>query len=176
MSTPGHPQLQDRPDPDPKPSKVLFIPVNYITGIARLLFVEPIAKMYKKIVRKANIDNKKYSLVTEERRGLLRFYGRGEGLDTPPGYDKDFFINYISDIFNGINSNVFLPKIPPSEFLGSEINAEDIPDFLREAVIRLVKSYKKNINIIHFIFIPKVFDHLIESFLGLMPESWATTK
>jgi hypothetical protein len=93
---------------DPGFLKISSIFINYIIKIIRLFFIKPIIKIYKKIIKKTKINNKKYLIIVEKRRNLFRFYRKGERLDTPLDYNKNFFINYISNIFNNINLNIFL--------------------------------------------------------------------
>ncbi|KAF4629171.1 hypothetical protein G7Y89_g8977 [Cudoniella acicularis] len=204
-TTPGHMRIPERQDPlqhgeeeeeeeeggDPGPLKAPSIPVNHTTGAARLLLVGPIAEMCHDIMKNAKIKNEKYPIIQEEKRGLLRLYGRGEGTDAPPGYDRDPLIDHGSESTSGdTNSDVSSPAgeewgqlggltppgNPPPEFTRGSINIEGMPDLSREKVLELVKSYKKHINNMHPILIPSRLDVLVETFLKSTPESQAKSK
>ena len=73
------------------------IPVNLTTGAARLLLVRPISRLARGIIVSDRIKNEKYPMLQEERRGLLRLYGRGEGTERLPGYDRDQLTDHAYD-------------------------------------------------------------------------------
>ncbi|CAG8951092.1 hypothetical protein HYFRA_00006490 [Hymenoscyphus fraxineus] len=177
---------------DPGPPKAPSIPVNHTTGAARLLLVPSIKELCRGIIETTRIKNEKYPIIQEEKRGLLRLYGRGEGIDAPPGYDRDPLIDHGSDHSNagdtssdvsspageewGQIGGLTPPGNPPPEFHRGNINFEGMPDFSRETVLSLVESYKKNINTMHPILVPSRLDVLIENFLKSTPESQAKPK
>ena len=122
---------------------------------------------------------------------LIRLYGRGEGLEAPPGYDRDSLVDHGNDSISGdTNSDVSSPAgeewgqiggltppgNPPPEFMRGNINSEGMPDLSRDTVDRLVQSYKDNINNMHPILIPSRLDGLVENFMKTMPESHAKPK
>ena len=65
------------------------IPVNHTTGTARLLLVHPISALVRGIIEDQRIKNGKYPMTQEMKRGLLRLFGRGEGTERLPGYERD---------------------------------------------------------------------------------------
>jgi len=203
-STPGQLRLPDRQDQepsdpeededeggDPGPPKPPSIPVNHTTGAARLLLVGPIAEMCKGVIKSSKIKNEKYPIIQEEKRGLLRLYGRGEGTDIPLGYDKEPLIDHGSDSTSGdTNSDVSSPAgeewgqlgglTPPStapeNFQRGRISGEGMPDFSRDLVLSLVKNYKETFNLMHPLLIPRGLDLLVENFLKSIPDTHAKPK
>ena len=173
---------------DPGPPKPPSIPVNHTTGAARLLLEPPIAEMCKDVVnQKRMIKNEKYPIIVEEKRGLLRLYGRGEGTDAPPGYDKDPLIDHGSDSISGdSNSEVSSPPGPewgqvgsgwtpppnlPLDFVRGDVGSDGMPNFSKERVLLLVQIYKDNINNMHPLLIPRTLDALVETFLRSIPDN-----
>jgi hypothetical protein len=176
---------------DPGPAKPPSIPVNHTTGAARLLLVPVISEMCYEIMKNVRIKNEKYPMNQEEKRGLLRLYGRGEGLDAPPGYDRDPLVDHGNDSISGdTNSDVSSPAgeewgqiggltppgNPPPEFTRGNINFEGMPDLSRDTVLSLVQSYKDNINNMHPILVHSRLDVLVENFLRTTPESHAKPR
>ncbi|KAG9231951.1 hypothetical protein BJ875DRAFT_99840 [Amylocarpus encephaloides] len=173
------------------PAKPSSIPVNHTTGAARLLNEPAIGNLVDGSMGSRKPKNAKYPIVQEEKRGLLRIYGRGEGIDAPPGYDRDPLIDHTAESISGdTNSDVSSPAgeewgqlggmtppgNPPQEFVRGNINSEGMPDFSRETVKKLVQSYKENINNMHPILVPSKLDLLIENFLKSTPESHLKPK
>lgn len=176
---------------DPGPPKAPSIPVNHTTGAARLLLVGPIQEMLRNLMKTGKIRGDKYPIIQEERRGLLRLFGRGEGYDAPPGYDKDPLTDHADSTPGDTPSNVSSPAAgeewgqiggltppanpgnPAPEISRGGISAEGMPDFSREHVYSLVKSYNDNINIMHPILVPSQLNALVEQFLKSIPESQA---
>lgn len=179
---------------NPGPPKAPSIPVNHTTGAARLLLVAPIAEMVKPLLKSGKIRNEKYPIVQEERRGLLRLFGRGEGYDAPPGYDRDPLTDHADSTPGDTPSNVSSPAAgeewgqlggltPPAnagnpipDVYGRAIGAEGMPDFSRATVMDLVRSYNENINIMHPILVPAQLNALVEQFLKSIPESQAKPR
>ena len=170
------------------------MPYYHTTGNARLLLVGPIKDLAKDIMASSRIKNgEKYPMMQETKRGLLRLYGRGEGLDRPPGYDREPMAEYASE-GTPSDSNTDTPSPPGEEWgqlggltppgddhtphipRGNVINAEGMPNFSRETVLRLADNYKKHINSLHPILVPKDLDRLVEVFLKSIPENQAKSK
>ncbi|ESZ96001.1 hypothetical protein SBOR_3621 [Sclerotinia borealis F-4128] len=189
-STPG--VIEEEEEGDPVPPGQPLIPVNHTTGAARLLLVSSIKQMVDgggglpKTVR-----DEKYSIVQEERRGLLRLFGRGEGTDLARGYDRDPMTDHADSIVD-TNSDISSPAgeewgqlggmTPPSSapdypppVVGS-IMSDGMPDFRKSVVLDLVKSYKEHMHILHPILIPRRLDALVESFLKSIPSDSAKPK
>ncbi|KAG4430252.1 hypothetical protein IFR05_014263 [Cadophora sp. M221] len=175
---------------NPGPGKPPSIPVNHTTGAARLLTHPIIRELCQGAMNSSKIKNEKYPILQEERRGLLRLFGRGEGYEPPPGYDKDPLVDHGTDSTPGdSHSDVSSPAgeewgqlgglTPPGhqpELTRGGIDSNGMPDFSRETVNDLVKSYMEHINIMHPILIKSHLDLLVEHFLKSIPESQAKPK
>jgi hypothetical protein len=189
----GQQEEEEEESGDPGTPKPPSIPVNHTTGAARLLLEPPIAEMCKGIVNKSKlIRNEKYPLNAELKRGLLRLYGRGEGLDAVAGYEKEFLVDHGSESTPGdTNSDVSSPAddqchgqlggMTPPASLGSDFSVGDIdsngmPNFSRDRVLPLVQSYKDNINNMHPLLVPHNLDTLVENFLKSIPENPVKSK
>jgi hypothetical protein len=172
---------------DPGPPKAPSIPVNHTTGAARLLLVGPIAEMVRQYLHDHKLKAIKYPIHQEERRGLLRLFGKGEGYDVPSGYDRDPLTDHGDSTPGDTPSNVSSPAAgaewgqvggltPPGnqpDISRGGISAEGMPDFSKETVWDLVNSYYHNMNIMHPLLIPKKFNKLVDQFLMSIPESHA---
>lgn len=158
------------------------IPVNHTTGAARLLLVRPIAELARGILVSGRIKNEKYPMLQEERRGLLRLYGRGEGTERLPGYDRDPLTDHgydwsIPHTPSDTSSDMPSPPgeewgqlgglTPPGEppFTRGLINDDGMPDLSHSTVWKLVQSYKENMNNMHPILVPRYLDALVHYFL-----------
>jgi hypothetical protein len=170
------------------------IPVNHTTGAARLLLVPAIEKLASGAMKKSKVKgHDKYPMIQEERRGVLRLFGRGEGLDRPPGYEKDPLTDYGSESTpSDTTSDVPSPaweewgqvggltpaaedNSPPAQ-RQHVIDSEGMPDFRRETVLRYVESYEKHLNIMHPILIPSHLNALVENFMKSIPASYAKPR
>jgi len=172
---------------DPGPPKDSSIPINHTTGAARLLLLGPIAEMCKDAMTSTKIRNERYPIQQETKRGMLRLFGRGEGGDCPPGYDKDPSTDHGEGTPGDAQSDVSTPPAgeewgqlggltpPPSagEFTRGGISSEGMPDLSRETVNTLVRAYLDHINIMHPILIPNHLFSMMETFLKNIPESQA---
>jgi hypothetical protein len=170
---------------DPGPPKDSSIPINHTTGAARLLLLGPIAEMCKDAMSSTKIRNEKYPIQQETKRGMLRLFGRGEGGDCPPGYDKDPSTDHGEGTPGDAQSDVSTPPAgeewgqlggltpPPStgEITRGGISPEGMPDLSRETVYVLVRAYLDNMNIMHPILIPNHLYNMVETFLKNIPES-----
>jgi hypothetical protein len=178
---------------DPVPPGKPSIPVNHTTGAARLLLVGPIAELAAGVIATEKIKNEKYPMIQEEKRGVLRLFGRGEGLDRPPGYEKDPQADYGAESTpSDTNSDISSPAgeewgqigglTPPGDDnsppiqRGNVIDTEGMPDLRRETVLRYVDSYNRNINNMHPILIPRRLNALVEAFLKSIPSSHARPR
>ncbi|TAQ83141.1 hypothetical protein B7494_g8535 [Chlorociboria aeruginascens] len=179
------------PEGEPVSQGVLVLPVNHTTGAARLVLNGSIDKLVRAAMPK---ENEKYPLVAERRRGVVRLYGRGEEKDKSSVYDKDSSPEQSGDTYsNDGSSDVstpppgeefgqlggLTPPAPNSEFhKGTHIAYESsrgiargviepngMPDFSRDKVWSLVKSYKDNMNIMHPIIVERKLDIYVELFL-----------
>jgi hypothetical protein len=170
---------------DPGPPKDSSIPINHTTGAARLLLLGPIREMCQDAMKSTKIVNEKYPIQQETRRGMLRLFGRGEGGDFPPGYEKDPSTDHGEGTPGDVESNASSPPAgeewgqlggltpPPSvpEITRGGISPEGMPDLSREKVYDLVRSYLDHVNIMHPILIPNHLFKMVETFLNNIPES-----
>ncbi len=173
---------------DAGPVKEPSIPVNHTTGASRLLLVPAILDL----CGPENIGKRERNpLSTENARGLIHLYGRGEGNEHVVGYDRDSLMDTTTATTpNDTSSDVASPAgeewgqigglTPPGnplpEISGSVINREGMPNLTRERVLVLVESYKKHMNNMHPILIPATLDQLVEKFLETIPESQVKPK
>lgn len=178
---------EEEPGEDIRPGKP-SIPVNHTTPAARLLLVPAIANLTNGIVLGEKIKFEKYPILQEAKRGVLRLYGRGEGVDRPPGYDREPLQDLVSESTpSDANSDVSSPAgeewgqvggmtpvaedtAPPVQ-RGTVIDIEGMPDFSRETVLKYVDSYNRNLNIMHPILIPRHLNALVDVFLRSIPAS-----
>ncbi|KAF7933744.1 uncharacterized protein EAE98_003453 [Botrytis deweyae] len=189
-STPG--ALEEEEEGDPVPPGQPLIPVNHTTGAARLLLVPSVKQMINGGGGlPKNVKDEKYPMLQEERRGLLRLFGRGEGIDLAQGYDRDPMTDHADSVVDtssdvsspageewgqlgGMTPPSSAPDYPPP-VVGS-IMSDGMPDFRKSVVLELVKSYKEHMNIMHPILIPRRLDALVESFLKSIPSDSAKPK
>ena len=164
------------------------IPVNHTTPAARLLLEPSIRKLTYEIVVQDKIKGEKYPVLQEAKRGVLRLFGRGEGVDRPPGYEREPLADYTSESTpSDANSDVSSPageewgqvggltpvaedNSPPVQ-RGTAIDVEGMPDFSRDTVLRYVESYNTHLNSIHPILIPRHLSALVDAFLRSIPAS-----
>lgn len=174
------------------PAKPPSIPVNHTTGAAGLISVKPIKEMCAAPLRvgeRTKEIKSNFPFRLESNRGLLRLFGRGEGIETPPGYEKHPTMDNETSP-NDVQSDVSSPATgeewgqlggltPPAnsiEISGGSINPDGMPDFRRETVIHLVRIYKREINNMHPLFTPSQLDKIVENFLKQIPDSRARPK
>ncbi|CZT44973.1 related to acetate regulatory DNA binding protein FacB [Rhynchosporium secalis] len=188
----GETSEEDEESGDPGPGKPSSIPVNHTTGAARLLSNTAIRLLCEGTSASSKITkNDKYPILREGRRGLLRLYGRGEGYEAPPGYERDPLVDHgpdstPSDSHSDVSSpageewgqlgGLTPPSHQPELISRGGIDSNGMPDFSRETVLDLVKSYMEHINILHPILIKSRLDLLVEHFLRGIPDSQAKPK
>ncbi|KAI9054108.1 hypothetical protein LZ554_001279 [Drepanopeziza brunnea f. sp. 'monogermtubi'] len=173
----------------PGPAKPPSIPVNHTTGAAGLLGVPAIKVLCADVFNpKGRIRSEKYPILQEEKRGLLRLFGRGEGYEHAPGYDREALVDHDgtpgdshSDISSPAGeewgqSGGFTPPPGQAEKIRGNIGADGMPDLSKEKVYELVQSYLVNMNILHPILIPSKLHQLVEKFLRSIPDSHARPK
>ena len=181
---------------EPRENRPPAIPVNHTTGAALLLQNFAVAELVKDIIGHRHIiKNEHYPMTHEERRGLLRPFGRGEGIDSAPGYEKDSIPDHWSESTPGDTHSdtsspaqesdwpSWVPGPTPHhhEPTSGDINSDAKPDFLqshfsRETVHSLVESYKSNINNMHPILTSAALDQIVEDFLKRLPGTQAKPR
>lgn len=178
----------------PRKQKQPKIPSDHTTGAARLLNAPGIKEHVEDIIGgKWKIKSAQYPMVHEERRGTLRLFGRGEGLENTPGYEYTQDATY-DEVANDTTSETSSPApylgddfgqvgglTPPPYPSGMEvsrgiINSDGLPPLSRDVVSQLVTSYKDNMHILHPIFTPRQLDMLVEQFLKEIPETQAKPR
>lgn len=166
------------------------IPVNHTTTASRLLLVGAIRKLTK-MGDKSDSKIQMLPMLTEEKRGLLRLYGRGEGVpgsDRTPGYDRYQLVDELDQTTSPETPSSEAPSPPgevwgqlggltppqdeysPPVTRGTKIDKHGMPTFARSEVHKFVKSYLDNINNMHPILAPKHLYQLVERFLNTIPE------
>ncbi|KAH6696645.1 hypothetical protein BKA61DRAFT_497754 [Leptodontidium sp. MPI-SDFR-AT-0119] len=152
------------------------------TGAARFLFLEPLKKLIAR--RRKLFFRGAEPIVQEEKRGLLRVFGSGEGYEQPAGYpdcdansDRSSFGSFgrsSASSFGSFGSNEWgqLGGLTPDgdQSHAQEYNKPDrMPDFDRDTITASVRSYKANIHILHPIISLATLDMLVEGFLRSIP-------
>lgn len=162
------------------------IPLGHTTEAANLLEKPGVAHLVKGIIGpRLPIKTVRYAAEQEKRRGQLRFFGRGEGIDYTPGYEKDNSSDHLSESTPGDNysensspageyerAGILSPPTfsqEPSVF--EEYSADRKLDFSEETIKTLVQSYKDNINNMHPIFTFSHIDKMVLLFLKTQARS-----
>lgn len=170
------------------------IPVNHTTGAARLLTAPGIRELVQDVIGPGKaIPNERYPMIQEEKRGSLRLFGRGEGTEYTPGYERSA-VDHVSegtpgDAHSETSSpapqgedfgqvgGLTPPTHPPaSDFVRGGISSDGMPDLSQDTIWELVRSYKENINIIHPILAPRQLDRMVEMFIRELPENQARPR
>ena len=204
LQIPQHPQVEEEEEEsggEPGPAKESSIPINHTTGANRLLLLQPIRNMCKQILADPKIKNIKYPIEQETNRGMLRLFGRGEGVDLTPGYDKDLFVDRGVDTTPGDVSSPGVVSTPsptptgeiwgqvggltppagspgtsaPALIRGS-IGIDGLPDLTQSTIKTLVDSYMESINIMHPLLSPNHLARMVDNFVRWMPENHSKTK
>jgi hypothetical protein len=178
---------EDGPPVNPGPPS---IPVNHTTGAARLLLNPAISELTRGVQKDKIKNQENYPMLQEERRGLLRLFGRGEGPDRLPGYDRDPMtdVEGSTPTASDTSSDAGSPNeewgqlgdfTPPGDLqhLG-RINHKGMPDLAPDVVRGLVQSYLDNINNMHPIMVPAKLNNLVDNFLQTIsqPDPAAAAK
>ena len=167
-------ELEPVPGPYVPPGKSA-IPANHTTPAGRLLNWPSVQVLVRKHLESAKIRFiDEFPIRREERRGLLRVWGRGEGLDSSrPDRDShhdqgvmevhddysDAGAPSPADCWGGISS---APS--PSELKSPWLGAQS-PDFSEANVRRYVQSYEENIQNMHPLIIPLELHAMVKMFL-----------
>lgn len=158
---------------------------NHTTGAARLLLNPAIQELVRGYMQTPKALSEHYPMLRETKRGILKLFGRGEGTDNPPGYDR----NPMTDADTPGSSDTLSDAGSPGEDWGQlgglspppnvdhvgNINHEGMPDFSPEVVRSLVKSYENSMNRMHPILVPAQLEKLVNQFLQNIPSSDSST-
>jgi hypothetical protein len=161
------------------------IPVNHTTLAAFLLRWRPISFLVKDILEAENVKYVgEFPIRQEERRGLLRIWGRGEGLDSSLSIDRvdretihdagamemaqddvsDAGAPSPADCWGGISSSP--GPGDAKSFIGMQT-----PDFNELLVWKYVKSYHDNIQNMHPLIIPVELNAMVKLFLDTLQQN-----
>lgn len=171
------------PGPVVRPGAV-SIPVNHTTLAAFLLRWRPIEFLVGDILESENVKYiGEFPIRQEEKRGLLRIWGRGEGLESSLRVDKadkealrdagvmemlddvsDTGAPSPGDCWGGIGSS-------PAPVDGKPVIALQAPDFSENVVWKYVKSYQDNIQNMHPLIIPLELKAMVKIFLDTVQQT-----
>ncbi|KAL2159086.1 hypothetical protein VTH06DRAFT_2845 [Thermothelomyces fergusii] len=160
------------------------IPVNHTTLAAFLLKWRPISVLVRDILEAENIKYvDEFPIRQEEKRGLLRVWGRGEGLESSLRVDKvdreslrDAGVVEVTDdvseigapspgdCWGGIGSS-------PAPIDGKPVISLPTPDFSEALVWKYVKSFQDNIQNMHPLIIPRELNAMVKLFLDTVQQT-----
>ncbi len=161
------------------------IPLNHTTLAAFLLKWRPISILVQGILDAENVKYVgEFPIRQEERRGLLRVWGRGEGLESSLRLDKadketlhdagamellhddvsDAGAPSPADCWGGISGS-------PGPSDGKPVIGLQTPDFSEGLVWKYVKSFQDNIQNMHPLIIPVELNAMVKLFLDTVQQS-----
>ncbi|KAK4237469.1 hypothetical protein C8A03DRAFT_34586 [Achaetomium macrosporum] len=168
------------------PPGVPSIPHNHTTLAAFLLKWPPISVLVRGILEAENVKYvDEFPIRQEERRGLLRIWGRGEGLESSIRVDKadrealrdagamEVVQDDVSDAggapspldcWGGISGS-------PGPIDGKPVVAMQTLDFSETIVWKYVQSYQDNIQNMHPLIIPVELKAMVKVFLNTVQQS-----
>lgn len=172
-------EVEVEPGPFVRPG-VPSIPPNHTTLAAFLLKWRPIERLVRPYLEAENVKYvDEFPIRQEERRGLLRVWGRGEGLDSSRGDReaiRDLGVMEIrddysdtgapspADCWGGIGSS-------PGPVDGKPVIGVQAPDFTEPTVWKYVKSFQDNIQNMHPLIIPVELNAMVKLFLDSVQQS-----
>lgn len=176
------------------PPGELAIPVGHTTGAAKILQWPAVADMVGEWMRKFKVKGID-PLRRENRRGVIRLYGRGEGVERPFGFDKDVMIDSTVDPPRP-GSDCQSETTPPADSCWGQIggaspaaesaqttiyrsdhqttgvvDSAGLPDLDEGTIRRLTAVYMLHLNIMHPIITPNALSGLIGNFLKQIEET-----
>ncbi len=172
------------PGPIVLPGKT-SIPLNHTTLAAFLLKWRPIKALVRGILEAENVKYiDEFPIRQEERRGLLRVWGRGEGLESSVRGDKmdkeairdsgamelmqddysDAGAPSPADCWGGISGS-------PGPIDGKSVIGVQTPDFSEALVWKYVKSFQDNIQNMHPLIIPVELNAMVKVFLDTVQQT-----
>ncbi|KAL2148395.1 hypothetical protein VTH82DRAFT_2315 [Thermothelomyces myriococcoides] len=161
------------------------IPLNHTTLAAFLLKWRPISVLVRDILEAENVKYvDEFPIRQEEKRGLLRVWGRGEGLESSLRVDKvdreflrdtgvvEMVADDLSDTgapspgdcWGGIGSS-------PAPVDGKTVISLPTPDFSESLVWKYVKSFQDNIQNMHPLIIPRELNAMVKLFLDTVQQT-----
>jgi hypothetical protein len=172
------------PGPIVRPG-VPSIPPNHTTLAATLLKWSSVSILVRGILEAENVKYvDEYPIRQEERRGLLRIWGRGEGLESSLRVDKadreairdagtiemvhddvsDAGAPSPADCWGGIGGS-------PAPIDGKPVVVTQTPDFTEASVWKYVKSFQDNIQNMHPLIIPVELNAMVKLSLDTIQQS-----
>ncbi|EGZ74518.1 hypothetical protein NEUTE2DRAFT_155194 [Neurospora tetrasperma FGSC 2509] len=162
------------------------IPLNHTTLAALLLKWKSIKRLAQRFLDAENIKFvEEYPIRQEERRGLLRLWGRGEGLDSSR-MDRESNHNLgmmeviddysetgapsPADCWGGISGSP-----GPMDHRSTMVGVQTL-DFSEETVWKYVQSYLDNIQNMHPLIIPRELHAMVRLFLDGIQQSTKKPK
>jgi hypothetical protein len=162
------------------------MPPNHTTLASLLLKWPSIYNMVHDILDQEKVRYvEEYPFRQEQRRGLLRLFGRGEGHDSDHrASDKGTPQEY--SMLDGDDASDMNTPTPGPElwehvgspapahgvnYKGGVLNPDGNPDWDTAKVWKYVQSFKDNILNMHPIIIPKELDAMVKVFLETLPKS-----
>lgn len=171
------------PGPIVRPGKT-SIPLNHTTLAAFLLKWRPIKALVRGILEAENVKYiDEFPIRQEERRGLLRVWGRGEGLDSFGGDKADKESIRDSGAMEAIQDDISDAGAPspadcwggingsPAPIDGKAIIGVQAPDFSEALVWKYVKSFQDNIQNMHPLIIPRELNAMVKLFLDTVQQT-----
>ncbi|KAL2141273.1 hypothetical protein VTI28DRAFT_2645 [Corynascus sepedonium] len=161
------------------------IPVGHTTLAAFLLKWRPISVLVRDILEFENVKYvDEFPIRQEEKRGLLRIWGRGEGLESSLRADKadrealrdagvlemvpddvsDTGAPSPGDCWGGIGSS-------PAPIDGKPVISLQTLDFSESLVWKYVRSYEENIQNMHPLIIPRELHAMVKLFLDTVQQT-----
>jgi hypothetical protein len=201
--TPLYGPSSDDEGNDPGPPGKPSFSIGHTNQASKLLSWPMIAELVAPGLKNIKLKDR-YLMVTEQRRGLLRLFGRGEGLDLANGYDKEMYdqgndsgpstseaddgasdhyspsdFDRFSDRWGYITFNNSPPAnveiYRTTEGHPGGLNEHGLLQLDPETVWRLVNSYMDNINIMHPILTKGRLHSIVRGFLKAAPERFTNT-
>ncbi|GAW19843.1 hypothetical protein ANO14919_093340 [Xylariales sp. No.14919] len=165
------------------------MPPNHTTLASLLLKWPSINKMLNHILLAEQIQYvEEYPIREEQRRGVLRLFGRGEGPDSDNRTSDKGTPQDLSTTDGEDASDVIAPTPGPElwgqvgspapgpgiDYKGGVLTADGNPDWDQTRILKYVRSFKDNILNMHPILIPKELDAMVRVFLDQLPKSSTT--
>lgn len=179
-------EIEVEPGPHVRPG-VPTIPPNHTTLAALLLKWRSIEKLVKPYLDAEGVKFvEEFPIRQEERRGLLRLWGRGEGLDSSRSDREamhDLGMVEIHDDYSdsGAPSPAdcwgVISGSPGPMDAGVSVSSTRHLDFTPDKVWKYVESYEENIQNMHPLIIPLELKAMVRLFLdGIMSSKKLATK
>lgn len=169
-------EMDDEPPGPPVAPGQPAIPLNHTTLASMLLKWKPIKQLVQHHLAREGIKYvDEFPIQQEERRGLLRLFGRGEGqgtafTDRESSVDQGSWEGYDDQSDTGAPSPAdcwgTIGSLSPPVISDSK-GAANIPtlDFTESTVWAYVRSYEANIQNMHPLIIPKELHAIVRLFL-----------